>query len=349
MEIVKTKKSLLTARGLSKTYLTRKPSTGFFDWAKNMISPQYVHYMGLRSLDLDLEPGEILGVLGPNGAGKSTLIKLLTGIQTPSDGTLTVLGQNPSEKSPSFLKNIGVVFGHKSSMWWDLPVNASFQSIRTIYGVEQSQFQKRFNELVSLLGLTNAILDRPIRVLSLGERVKCEVMGALLHEPQLLFLDEPTVGLDITSRTELRALLRNYAEQKKMGIILTSHDVGDIEACCSRVLLINQGVLAFNGKIDELKANFSNVVRLQITANQSVFGPNEKADISERLKSIFFQAESHKITNEKIEIILPKELSKKAIRTIVETEIDVSIEVSSPDLEDVLLHHFRSFKGENKL
>jgi ABC-2 type transport system ATP-binding protein len=315
---------------------------------KNLVDPEYVQHVGLHPLDLNLDPGEIIGVLGPNGAGKSTLIKLLTGIQTPTGGDVLVFGHRPSERSRSFLQNIGVVFGHKSSMWWDLPVYTNFRSIRLIYGIEHSRFQRRLNELAAVFGLSKAILERPVRVLSLGERVKCEVMGALLHEPRLLFLDEPTVGLDITSRTELRALLRGYADENKIGIILTSHDVGDIEACCSRVLLINQGTLAFDGKIEALKANFSDIVRLRIKANRSVFSSNEKDDINQRLKDFIPTDDGYKVTNELVEISLPKDLTRKAIRAIVDTDIDVSIEVKNPDLEEVLLYHFRNFRETNQ-
>ncbi|MBI2521011.1 MAG: ATP-binding cassette domain-containing protein [Bdellovibrio sp.] len=334
---------LIVTRELTKEYVTRQTTKGFQGLIQGWIKPKYINHNALSNINLTLDPGEILGVLGPNGAGKSTLIKLLTGIQTPTSGNLSVLGFKPSERSRRFLQQIGVVFGHKSSLWWDLPARMSFESIAVIYGIDQEIFHQTLKQLTTILGLTS-VIDRPIRVLSLGERVKCEVAAALLHGPRLLFLDEPTVGLDITSRTELRELLKAYAAEKGIGIILTSHDVGDIEACCDRVVLVNQGAIAFDGKIESLKKSFSDVLKIHLkTEDERNFVQSEVDELQQRLQSVLIFKHEIKSSNA-MAITVRRQHSQEALKTIIDLNLRASIEVKNPELEEVLLHHFRAFR-----
>ncbi len=249
-------RSVISVKAVNKTFRVKASNTTNSGWLRKLF-PVYEEFTALRNIDMNLQVGECLGILGPNGAGKSTLIKILCGLQLPSDGNVMVIGQEPYRRGAHFLKQIGIVFGHKSSLWWDLPVIDSFEAARILYDIPRERYQNNLQKLTRMLNLEK-ILDRPVRVLSLGERVKAEIVVSLLHDPKLFFLDEPTIGLDITSKAELRDCLRTWVRDREMAILLTSHDVSDIEQCCDRVSLIHQGSFRFTGTIQELRSNLSN-------------------------------------------------------------------------------------------
>ena len=245
----------IRADDVSKTYRTKVGLPGVSGALRNLLSPNYASVEALKQISFELEYGQCLGFVGGNGAGKSTLTKILTGIQQPTSGIVDVLGEYPQARSRAFLKQIGVVFGHKTSLWWDLPVRESLLDVQAMYGVGQRQYAENMEFLVEGLHL-GAILDRPVRELSLGERVKTELAAQLIHDPRVLFLDEPTVGLDIQSKASLRMMLCQWKESKNTAIFLTSHDTADIDACCDQIMIVHSGRSDFYGSADSLRSKF---------------------------------------------------------------------------------------------
>lgn len=205
----------------------------------------------VRDLSFRIEPGEFVGFLGPNGAGKSTTIKMMTGILHPTSGRVTVDGLSPQADRVRLALRIGVVFGQRTQLWWDLPLRESFRILRAMYRVPAADYRRRMEALTELLGL-DSFMDTPVRQLSLGQRMRGELAGALLHGPRVLFLDEPTIGLDVTAKAALRQFLRSLNAEFGTTVILTTHDMTDVEELCQRILVINQGTKVFDGSLAEL-------------------------------------------------------------------------------------------------
>ncbi|MEU4326818.1 ABC transporter ATP-binding protein [Nonomuraea dietziae] len=207
----------------------------------------------VRDLSFRVEPGEFVGYLGPNGAGKSTTIKMLCGILTPTSGRVRVAGLDPSRRRTTLARRIGVVFGQRTTLWWDLPLKDSFELIRLLYKVDRKAFRERLDELVETLDLAE-FLRTPVRQLSLGQRMRGDLTAALLHAPDVLVLDEPTIGLDVISKNSIRAFLLRVNAERGTTVLLTTHDLGDIERLCRRVMVIDHGRLAFDGSLEQLMA-----------------------------------------------------------------------------------------------
>jgi ABC-2 type transport system ATP-binding protein len=207
----------------------------------------------VSDLSFTVAPGEFVGYLGPNGAGKSTTIKMLCGILTPTSGRVRVAGLDPSRRRTTLARRIGVVFGQRTTLWWDLPLSDSFELIRHLYRVDRAGFRHRLAELTETLDL-GAFLRTPVRQLSLGQRMRGDLAAALLHAPEVLVLDEPTIGLDVVSKAGIRDFLKRQNAERGTTVLLTTHDLGDIERLCRRVMLIDHGRLAFDGTLDELMA-----------------------------------------------------------------------------------------------
>ncbi|MBF8192007.1 ATP-binding cassette domain-containing protein [Nonomuraea sp. K274] len=207
----------------------------------------------VRDLSFTVPAGEFVGYLGPNGAGKSTTIKMLCGILTPTSGRVRVAGLDPSRRRTTLARRIGVVFGQRTTLWWDLPLADSFELIRLLYKVERATFRTRLDELTETLDLS-AFLRTPVRQLSLGQRMRGDLAAALLHAPDVLVLDEPTIGLDVVSKAGIRSFLRRVNAEQGTTVLLTTHDLGDIERLCRRVMVIDHGRLAFDGTLDDLMA-----------------------------------------------------------------------------------------------
>jgi ABC-2 type transport system ATP-binding protein len=212
-----------------------------------------VHVPAVDGISFTIAAGEFVGYLGPNGAGKSTTIKMLTGILTPSSGRVRVAGLDPARRRTALARRLGVVFGQRTTLWWDLPLRDSLTLIRHLYRVERPVHQARLAELTELLEL-GAFLDTPVRQLSLGQRMRGDLAAALVHDPELLVLDEPTIGLDVVSKATVRAFLTRLNVERGTTILLTTHDLGDIEHLCRRVMVIDHGRLAYDGSLAELRA-----------------------------------------------------------------------------------------------
>lgn len=241
---------------INKTYRVAKRQAGMGNAVKAFFHREYETVHALNDVNFTIQDGEMVGYIGPNGAGKSTTIKIMCGILTPDDGKCVIDGRIPYRDRVAHVRNIGVVFGQRSQLWWDVPVIDSFELIRDIYRVDDSTYQKNVRELSELLDL-GEILKTPARNLSLGQRMRCEIAGSLLHNPRLLFLDEPTIGLDAVSKIAVRKFIKRLNEEKGTTIVLTTHDMQDIEALTERILLIGRGKILLDGSLTELRKHTS--------------------------------------------------------------------------------------------
>lgn len=252
----------IDVKDLRKQFQVQKNRVGLGGALKDLFKREYNEITAVKDISFQIPQGEICGYIGENGAGKSTTIKMLTGILVPTAGHLKVNGFVPHKEREKFVRGIGVVFGQRSQLWWDLGVIESFQLLRKVYRVPEEEFRKRLDELVERLHL-GELLNRPVRKLSLGQRMRCELVASLLHNPSIVFLDEPTIGLDIVVKTEIRDFLKKINREQGTTILLTTHDLQDIEALCSRVIMLDDGRIIYDGGLDELKARWSKGRELQ--------------------------------------------------------------------------------------
>lgn len=243
---------MIQAEHLQKTFRVRKRNAGFKNAAKAFFSREYEEIHALSDVSFRIEDGEAVGYIGPNGAGKSSTIKILSGILTPDSGTCVIDGRVPWKDRRAHVSQIGVVFGQRSQLWWDVPVIDSFELIRDIYAVTEDVYKRNLRDLTDLLNLSE-ILKTPARSLSLGQRMRCEIAASLLHDPRILFLDEPTIGLDAVSKIAVREFVLDMNKRRGTTVILTTHDMQDVEALAQRVLLISKGRILLDGTLDDIR------------------------------------------------------------------------------------------------
>lgn len=243
---------MILTRDLSKHFRTYKKAPGLKGAFTSFFSREPILRTAVNQFDLDIKEGEFIGLLGPNGAGKTTLMKMLTGIIVPSQGEVLVAGHNPSERKVEFRKQIALVMGQKAQLWWDIPAMDSFLLLQKYYEISDDKFQRKVDQLSSLLSVRD-LLQVHVRKLSLGERMKMELMASLLHDPQVIFLDEPTIGLDLVAQKNIRDFLIEYHQAHRPTIVLTSHYMADVEALCSRIVLILDGKKRFDGPIEQFE------------------------------------------------------------------------------------------------
>ncbi|QZN78604.1 MULTISPECIES: ATP-binding cassette domain-containing protein [unclassified Paenibacillus] len=243
---------MITARHLQKEFKTPVIREGRFSGLRTLFSREYVSKEAVRDISFDIGPGEFVGYIGPNGAGKSTTIKMLTGILHPTSGEVRLDGMNPHQDRRRTVGRLGVVFGQRSQLWWDLPVKDSYDILAEMYGVRTEDKKRRLSQFAELLDL-ESFWATPVRKLSLGQRMRADLAASMLHDPELLFLDEPTIGLDVNAKRNIRQFLRTLNETFGKTILLTTHDMDDIEQLCSRVMVINHGQLTYDGSIPSLR------------------------------------------------------------------------------------------------
>jgi ABC-2 type transport system ATP-binding protein len=260
---------VLEARGLSRSFRVPVHGEGAGDAIRHFFSRRYKHVTAVDDVSFSIERGERVGFLGANGAGKTTTLKMLSGLLLPSSGTVRVCGTDPFTKAPSFLRRIALVMGNKQQLLWDLPARETFRLNGAIYGVDDDVLRARIDELAAMLEIA-ALLDQPVRKLSLGERMKAELLASLLHAPEVLFLDEPTLGLDVNAQVAVREFLRRYNETTGATILLTSHYMADITALCDRVLVIHEGRLVFDGDLRALMQRFAPKKELRFELDHDV-------------------------------------------------------------------------------
>ena len=261
---------MIVAEGLSKTYRVYQKKDGLFGALRGLFSREYKEIKAVENVSFTIEPGEIVGFLGPNGAGKTTTLKMLSGLIYPSGGVASVLGFVPWQREDAFRRRFALVMGQKNQLWWDLPAADSFQLHREIYSLPTDQFTRTLGELTELFGVKE-LTRQPVRELSLGERMKMELIAALLHQPQLLLLDEPTIGLDVVAQVTIQKCLKEYNETRGVTILLTSHYMRDVEALCKRVLIITHGKLVYDGALTGITERFGQekLVKLQFEATEA--------------------------------------------------------------------------------
>lgn len=258
---------------LTKVFVSRKHRPGMLGALIGLVSAERVETRAVDSVSFDISPGELVGYLGPNGAGKSTTIKMLTGILQPTDGQIRIDGIDPARHRKEVARRIGVVFGQKTQLWWDLPVRESYELLRMIYRIPRSVFTERLDYYVDLLGMSD-FMDQQTRKLSLGQRMRADLAASLIHAPPILFLDEPTIGLDILTKDIVRQTIRRLNRERNITVILTTHDMEDIEYLASRLILLDRGVVRYDGAIDRFIQTYQK--RKKVTLHLE----NEVADIA---------------------------------------------------------------------
>jgi ABC-2 type transport system ATP-binding protein len=264
----------IVVEDLRKTFFVAERTAGVWGAVKGLARRRHREVKALDGISFSITAGELVGYIGPNGAGKSTTVKVLSGILVPDGGRCEVDGRTPWKNRIEHVARIGVVFGQRTQLWWDLPVVESFELLRDIYRVPSADYRRRLDELVALLEL-ETILDVPVRQLSLGQRMRCDLAASLLHGPAVLFLDEPTIGLDAVSKLAVRDFVRRLNRERGVTVILTTHDMDDIEALCSRVMVIGGGKILSDGTLEQLRARVSGERWLTVDLDDEVDGLEE--------------------------------------------------------------------------
>lgn len=244
-------KNVVSVKRLRKHFKIYKKDPGLFGSIKSLFNREYSTVEAVDDLSFDIGRGEFVGFIGPNGAGKTTTLKCLSGLLYPTDGEVKVLGYTPWDRDRAFLKKISLVMGQKNQLWWDLPAYDSFLLNREIYEIDKDEFESKVTELIDLMGL-GKLVNIPVRKLSLGQRMKCELVSSLLHSPEVVFLDEPTIGLDVVVQKRLRSFFKEYNEKYETTIMLTSHNMDDVKELCKRVIIVDDGRIIYDGSISNL-------------------------------------------------------------------------------------------------
>lgn len=322
--------SIVVAEHLGKSYPIAVKEPGLRGTISHFFRRQYRLVEAVQDVSFEIAPGEIVGFLGPNGAGKTTTLKMLTGLIHPSAGQVRVAGHVPFRRRAAFLEKITLVMGQKQQLLWDLPALDSLRINATVYGISPTEFQRRIDELTGMLELEGK-LNQPVRKLSLGERMKAELLAALLHQPQVLFLDEPTLGLDVNAQVSVRDFLRQYNQRYGATILLTSHYMADITALCDRVMLIHQGHLIYDGGLAELLEHFAPYRQVTLELAK----PFTAAALTA-------YGEIESITGREVQLILRRDALTTAIARILAELPVLDLTITDPPIEEVIGRVFRS-------
>jgi len=261
--------SFIEVKQINKTFKVPQKSTGKFGALKTFFNRKYKYINAIKDISFSIKKGEIVGYIGPNGAGKSTTIKILSGILVPDSGSVVIDKKIPWKERKEYVSNIGVVFGQRSQLWWDIPAIDSFNLLKDIYKIPDDKYNKNLNELIELLNLKD-IINVPVRQLSLGSRMRCEIAASLLHSPKILFLDEPTIGLDAVSKKIVRDFIKKLNKKNNVTVILTTHDMADIEALAKRIILIGKGEVLYDGTLSKLKKNYDYLRKIKVITKDKI-------------------------------------------------------------------------------
>lgn len=312
-------------KNLCKTYEYVEKKPGLKNSLKNLFASEKKQKEAVKNISFKIEEGELVGFLGPNGAGKTTTLKMLSGILTPTSGEVSVLGYEPIKRQNEYKMQFAFVMGQKMQLWWDLPPMESFLLNKKIYEVDDEIFKKNLDEMIEILDVEE-VVNKQVRQLSLGERMKCELIAALLHNPKVLFLDEPTIGLDVVAQKKIRDFIKKYNQERKTTIILTSHYMEDIEQLCKRIVIIDLGKIVYDGSLDDLTSKYASNKKVTIHFEENVAR-------SEAEK--FGKVCEHETLKTAFEV--PRSGVKNFIGKILAADFDVKdIEIDEEDVESII-------------
>jgi ABC-2 type transport system ATP-binding protein len=320
--------AIVQVKHLKKYFQVHKKEPGLGGSIKSLFVRKYEEVKAVDNISFSIEEGELVGFIGPNGAGKTTTLKCLSGLLYPTGGETSVLGFNPWERKEEYLKQMSLVMGQKNQLWWDLPPMETFILNKEIYEVPEGQFKETLDELVKLLEVED-VLKIQVRKLSLGQRMKCELIAALLHSPKVLFLDEPTIGLDVVMQKKMRDFIKEYNRRKKATIILTSHYMGDVKELCKRVLIIDKGKLVFDGELDEIVQRFADHKLLSVVLSKEV-DP----------KAIDGFGEVKEFAYPKLTFSIKREDISKVTADVLEKLPVADLNIEEPPIEDIIRELF---------
>jgi ABC-2 type transport system ATP-binding protein len=309
-------------RSLTKTYKVPVREAGLGAAVRSLVRREHRDVRAVADLSFSIAAGEMVGFLGPNGAGKTTSLKMLSGLLHPTSGEVRVLGHEPARRERDYLGRITLVMGNRNQLQWDLPVVDSFELNRAIFGIPRPEFERTRDELVELLEIGD-LITKPVRNLSLGERMKAEIAGAMLHRPQVLFLDEPTIGLDVTMQKRIRAFLAEYNARTGATVLLTSHYMADVQALCDRVVVIHHGAMLFDGRLRELSQRFSSVKTITVSL------PDGDVDLSGYGEVVGRVAD-------RVTLTVPRDAASSVAARLLADHPLTDLTIEDPPIEDVI-------------
>ena len=325
---------MITVERLFKTYRVTKKAAGFWASVAGLFHREIEEVHAVSDLSLSIAPGERVGFLGPNGAGKTTTLKMLSGLLTPTAGKIEVLGFRPQDRPRDFLRQITLVMGQKQQLIWDLPPLETFELNRAVYEIDRAEYTRTLDQLVEMLQISS-LIQKPTRQLSLGERMKCELAAALLHQPKVLFLDEPTIGLDVTMQSTVRTFIRAYNENTKAAVILTSHYMDDVQELCPRVIVIDKGKLAHDGALDLLVEQTHPKKRITVHLSRPV-----EPSLVEAIEATSSGVEAVRHTEAELSLSCEPDQLTATIQKVLSTLPVTDLRVEDPPLEETMRQIF---------
>lgn len=329
---------LIKVTGVSKTFKVSKRSRGIPSMIFNLFRPQYEYKKAVKNISFTINEGEMVGFIGPNGAGKSTTVKMLSGILYPDDGEINISGYIPYKQRKEYVSNIGVVFGQKSQLSWDLPVIDSFELLKHIYKIPEVKYKQNLDQFIQLLDM-GSFINQPVRQLSLGQRMRSDIAAALLHSPRIVFFDEPTIGLDVVAKERVREFIRYLNEKQGITMIFTTHDMQDIEKTCSRLIIIDKGSKLYDGSILGIKEQFGTSRRVNVEFSKNCYVEpicnvkiEELNELDGRKKRLVFEN-----SNVHIDELMAELLAKYDVKDLT---------IAEPEIEDLIR---KIYEGSIKL
>lgn len=325
---------VISVQSLAKSYRVYQKTEGLMASVRGLFHREYREVQAVKNVSLEVERGEFVAFLGPNGAGKTTTLKLLSGVIYPTAGSAEVMGFVPWERKLEYRRRFALVMGQKNQLWWDLPAGESFRLHQQIYRIDTADYEKTLGELCELLDI-GRLLKQPVRELSLGERMKMELTAALLHSPEVLFLDEPTIGLDVVAQHRIQQFLKSYQEERQITVLLTSHYMKDVAALCKRVVIIAQGEIKYDGSLSGIVDRFSGqkLITLQLAGDETAKGLEQFGELVS-------------VDLPKVKIRIPRAEVPRALAAILAQRTIEDVVVEDPPLEEVIASMFSAVEGQ---
>ena len=325
--------SFISVKNISKTFKVAKRKSGIKATLKSFFKREYIYVEAIKDISFQIDKGEIVGYIGPNGAGKSTTIKILSGILSPDSGKVLVNGLIPYIDRQKYVSKIGAVFGQRSQLWWDIPAEDTFDLLKDIYKIDNIEYQKTKDELVELLNLQE-IIHIPVRQLSLGQRMRCEIAASLLHQPEILFLDEPTIGLDAVSKKIVRDFIKKINKERQVTVILTTHDMNDIESLAKRIIMIGKGEILYDGTLLKLKNKYDNLKYIKVITDTKIKKLTKKGIVNQEKTDGGYKF-----------IVDTKKTDISSFLNYLSTKLEIKdIEIDNESLENIIINLYKEYQ-----